>query len=124
MYDLAKTFLEVGKVTQASKLLSCTGVSYNKAQVNRMLENLGKVNPEALESVAVVTRNIVGCNRNHIFAYLIEQWKEEPTKIEELWLVMQDEDYVPSNGMKLKMSDILMSGNRTVPFDVSQLKMD
>ena len=40
------------------------------------------------------------------------------------YLLIQEEGHLPSKGLRTKLAKVLKSGNRPIPFDVTDLKID
>jgi len=96
-------FFDVSLVSDDQKL----------AYIYRQLESS---NPEACQDLVAVTNNLRGCDRNLLFQKLVGTFKHDPDKVEDFWLVVQEEGFIPSEELKIAIADILESWeDATIP---------
>lgn len=121
IYDLATDFLVMGKYSQARKLLETPGLRYNDKRAkyicNQFLEDK---NTEAMEKFVLLTRDLFACDRNYLYDQLLISVSQMPDKINDVWLMMQEEGHVPTNAFKIKMANMLKRHGKPVPFDEPQ----
>ena len=123
-YNLAFAFLENKKLPQAKKIFSTPGMQYNEKKVSYYMNRLSlKQGLEELEDLVLVCRSLSGCDRQSMYSFLISEChkQNEVERIEDIWVNMQEEGFVPSEEIKVKMADALNSKGINVPFEVPEL---
>jgi hypothetical protein len=63
------------------------------------------------------------CDREFMYSYLISECDKQNAidKIPDIWVNMQEEDFVPSEKLKIQMANSLESKGFSVPFDIPNL---
>jgi len=69
---------------------------------------------EAVEHFVKCTRNVFACDRFFMYNLLINLHKENADKLGDIWLMMQEEDFIPSNAMKIKIARTLEKKGKQV----------
>ena len=122
MYDLAHNFLNLERYPQAKKLFETPGLRYHEDKIGFIAKQLiedGKVEP--VENLVVLTRELFGCNRDVLYSFLFKVYQRDcPEKVADMWVMMQEENFVPSETMKIKMAATLRSAGVEVPFNVTE----
>ena len=124
LYNLAFTFVDTGKLSQAKKLLATPGLRYDHSKIKWMMEKWAENKKvDELESFVLLTRPIFACDREFMYTFLISACEEnkEYEKIEDAWVNMQEEDFGPSESIKQKIAHALNAGGLEVPFVVPEV---
>ena len=116
LYDLAHCFLHMGEKSKAKQLFDSPGLVSDDQKLDYIYRQLESSNPEACQDLVAVTNNLRGCDRNLLFQKLVGTFKHDPDKVEDFWLVVQEEGFIPSEELKIAIADILESHGRTPPF--------
>ena len=117
LYDLAHCFLHMNQTPKARQLLDSPGLPYVRDRVEYIYEKLEEHNPKACEDLVAVTKNIFSCDRDFLYSKLVNTNKNDPDKVEDIWILIQEEGHVPSDELKIQIAKVLSSHNRTVPFE-------
>ena len=127
VYNVACAFLELEKFPQAKHLLATPGLLYDKKKCSFIMTHLSKENQlYALEKFVQFCRPIVGCDREFMYSFLISEYEREndTIKIKDAWVDMQEEDFIPSEKLKIQMANALESKGFSVPFVIPEIKID
>ncbi len=118
LYDLALDFLELGKTSQAKKLLSTPGLRFNFERTKYICDYLVKRNMlVALDNFVKFSLDLFGSDRDYLYERLTDAFSDSPDKIDDIWLSMQEQCHVPSIRLKAKMADIFTAHGRALPFE-------
>ncbi|XP_059094066.1 leucine-rich PPR motif-containing protein, mitochondrial-like [Tigriopus californicus] len=121
IYDLAMDFLVMGKYSQARKLLESPGLRYNSRKAQYIcIQFVNDQNSEAMEKFVLLTRDLFACDRNYLYDKLLDVMSCQPKKINDVWLMMQEEGHVPTIAFKIKMASLLKKHGEPVPFEEPQ----
>ena len=121
LYDLILSFLDLGRIPQAKKLIETPGLRYNQQKFQFMLKWFKQGQDlEALEALVRLTKNLHGCNRDFLYQELVTAFKDDMPRVEEAWLEIQEEGLAPSDQLKIKIANALEAGGREVPFEVPE----
>jgi len=119
LYDLAHNFLNSGKKSQAKKLLETPGLRYNHEKVKYICDKLANnSDKEGVEDLVMLSRNVFGCDRDYLFSRLVDVHRNNPDKILEIWINIQEEGHAPTDTLKRKIASILQENNREIPFEI------
>ena len=119
LYDFARIFLEMGKTPQAKKLFQAPGLRYIPSMVEPVCRRLTKENkPGALKDFVYLCKNLTFADLPYLYDALINGLSHDPDQIQEIWMEMQEDAYMPSENQLIKMSEALKKHNYHVPFDV------
>ena len=121
LYDLILSFLDLGRIPQAKKLIETPGLRYNQQKFQFMLKRFNQGdNLEAVEALVRLTKNLHGCDRDFLYQELVEAFKDDMPRVEEAWLEIQEEGLAPSDKLKIKIAKALEAGGREIPFEVPE----
>jgi len=125
LYQLTQVFLEQDRRSQAKKMLETPGLMYNQGEMDRIIKFLvEKKRLDSLEDLVIMSKNIFGCDRDHLFLAWVKAEAKNPDKIEEIWIQIQDEGHAPSVHIKSEIAKALKSADRTIPFSTADLDME
>ena len=117
IYDLAHCFLALGKKDQAKNLLETPGLRCDNMKLVYIFDQLVAKNQTAYaEALIGITRRMHGGDRNMLYIKLVNLFSGDPDKVEDIWLQIQEEGFVPNNNLLLEMSNCLKKHGRIVPF--------
>merc|ERR1711971_963533 len=121
LYDLILSFLDLGRIPQAKKLIETPGLRYNQQKFEFMLKRFKQDQElEALEALVRLSKNLHGCDRDFLYQELVTAFKDDLPRVEEAWLEIQEEGLAPSDQLKIKIANALEAGGREVPFEVPE----
>merc|ERR1719370_2608777 len=121
LYDLILSFLDLGRIPQAKKLIETPGLRYNQQKFQFMLKRFNQDQElEALEALVRLSKNLHGCDRDFLYQELVTAFKDDLPRVEEAWLEIQEEGLAPSDHLKIKIANALEAGGREVPFEVPE----
>jgi len=119
LYDLGFCFLILGHSAQARKLFETPGLAYDEGLIEfQCLQLRSNDKLDALEDLISMTRSIFRCDRNMMYQHLVSAYKEDPDKVSEIWLQIQEEGFPPSDSLKLEIAGALKAGGKTVPYHI------
>merc|ERR1719245_135802 len=119
--NLAASFIETGKYTQAKKLLATPGLRYNRNLFQQfMVRYLKEGFLDEIEKLVLFSRPVFACDREFMYSSLISACvqSKQYRKIEEAWVSMQEENFGPSDALKLQIAKGLTAGQLPIPFEV------
>ena len=125
LYNLAFTFLDTGNLSDAKKLLGTPGLRYNQNRVAWIMQRFSENNKlDELENFVLLSQPIFGCDREFIYSTLVSAFvkADEVNRIQETWVNMQEEDFSPSEKLKLQMANALHAKGYPIPFEVPKQK--
>ena len=117
LYDLAHCFLHMNQTTKARQLFDSPGLPYVRDRVEYIYEKLEESNPQACENFVALTKNIFGCDRDYLYSKLVRTHQDDPDKVEDIWVLIQEEGHVPSDKVKVQIAKALTKYDRAVPFE-------
>merc|ERR1719430_924096 len=121
LYDLILSFLDLGRIPQAKKLIETPGLRYNQQKFEFMLKRFKQDQElEALEALVRLSKNLHGCDRDFLYQELVTAFKDDLPRVEEAWLEIQEEGLAPPDQLKIKIANALEAGGREVPFEVPE----
>ena len=126
VYNLAVSFIETGKLTQAKKLLATPGLRYDRGKLTHIINkyiNHGLLNE--LEHLVLFSKPIFACDREFMYSRLIFAYVKEKKYhgIQEAWVNIQEEDFGPSDRLKIQIAKGLQAGDLPVPFSIPDEKL-
>jgi hypothetical protein len=71
-------------------------------------------NGEAVEHLVRSTKHLFACDRAFMYNALVNMHINDADKLYEVWLMMQEENFIPSNQMKVKIARSLQREGREV----------
>merc|ERR1711913_121834 len=75
-----------------------------------------------------LSRNVFGCDRDYLFCRLVEVHGDNPDKVLEIWINIQEEGHAPTDNLKRQIANVLQENNREIPFEIpvefKQVKKD
>ena len=123
VYNLAVSFIETGKLTQAKKLLATPGLRYDHWKMKFVMDRYSQRGLlDEMGSLVLFSRPIFACDREYMYSTLItacakaKQYK----RIQEAWVDIQEEDFGPSDSLKIQIANALQAGELPVPFTVPE----
>ena len=116
VYDLAHCYLHMGKKSEAKLVFDDPRLAYDEDTIDYIYRQLEVHNREACQDLVDVTRNLYGCDRDHLFQKLVKTYRNDPDKVEDIWLLVQEDGIVPSDDLKIAIGSALESHGRPVPF--------
>ena len=122
LYDLAHCFLHINQTPKARQLFDSPGLPYVKDRVEYIYEKLEESNPKACEDFVSASKNIFGCDRDYLYSKLVNTHQNDPDKVEEIWIIIQEEGHVPSDELKIQIANVLNKHGKTVPFEKPEEK--
>ena len=96
IYTFARIFLELGRFHQAKKLMSARGLRYNQTIVATICKLLENRYPTAHQEFVKLCIPLFGSDQNYLFERLVKSNEGNPEKMEEVWLLMQENNFIPS----------------------------
>ena len=120
IYDLAHCFLSMNQKSKARQLFESPGLTYEQDRTEYIYHKLEESNPKACADFVAVTKNVFGCDRDLLYRKLVGTQKNDPDKVEDVWLLIQEEGHVPSDGLKKMIAEVLSSHDRNIPFERPQ----
>ena len=127
LYNLAFTFIDVEKLSQAKKLLATPGLRYDHGKIKWIMDKFSETNKlDNLENFVKFCRPVFACNREFMYSSLISACAKQNdcNRIEEAWINMQEEDLTPSDALKLQISKALQAEGRPVPFIIPDTEQE
>ena len=124
LYNLAFAFIDSGKFSQAKKLLATPGLRYDKKKVDYLMDILSKEGKiDKFEKFVQFSRPVFSCDREHMYTRFISECakRKEAERIQEAWVNMQEEDFVPSDHLKVQIATALQANGLSVPFSIPQI---
>ena len=126
VYNLAVSFIETGKLTQAKKLLATPGLRYDRGKLTMIINryhDYGLLNE--LEHLVLFSKPIFACDREFMYSRLISAYVKEKKYqgIQEAWVNIQEEDFGPSDSLKIQIANGLQAGDLPVPFSIPDEKL-
>ena len=117
IYDLAHCFLSLGKKDQARNLLETPGLRCDNIKLVYIFEQLAAKKQLAnAEALIGITKRMHGGDRNMLYAKLVKLYSGDPDKIEDIWLQIQEEGFIPNNNLLAEIASCLKKQGRIVPF--------
>jgi len=124
LYTIARIYLEMGRTPQARKLLQAPGLRYNERIVKNICKRLEESSPTALEEFIKLCVPLFSSDQTFLFETLVNCVSNDPDKLNDAWISMQEANYIPSDGLMLKMAKMYQSHGEEVPFSVEHLVDD
>jgi leucine-rich PPR motif-containing protein len=128
LYDLVFSFIECGRIRQARKILETPGLrTRNFNRINSICERYAEEGkPTVLEGLVEATKDLNHIDRSEIYYNLLQSYVKDKAvdKCLEMWTKMQEEDIMPSDMLRIKLSDFLKSEGIEVPFTVPTVEKE
>ena len=118
VYQLAAAFLSLNKVTQAGKLFKAPGLRYNHYLTRSILDSFKDDNQCSEEFIKMILP-LFGTDQAFLFERLVHLCLTDPDKIQDVWVLMQEHDYSPNDGLLAVMGEVLKENGRHIPFEYS-----
>jgi len=80
--------------------------------------------PSALKEFVKLCKPLFGSDMIHLYDILLDGMANDPDEIADLWIQMQEDNYLPLKRQMIKMAQILEKHNRNVPFNVPKQKSE
>jgi len=125
LYSLSKVFLKEGRRQQAKKMLETPGLRYNQRQMDGIMKffiNSGR--NDCVKDLVQFSRNIFGCDRDHMFYTWVDAVKKDASEVEDIWMEIQEEGHMPSKELRMLIAKVLKAANKDIPFDTTDLEVD
>merc|ERR550539_52762 len=106
----------MNQTPKARQLFDSPGLPYLRERVEYIYDKLDD-SSNACEDFVAVTKNIFGCDRDYLYRKLVGTKKNDPDKVEDIWVLIQEEGHVPSDELKIQIANVLNKHGRTVPFE-------
>ena len=117
IYDLAHCFLSLGKKDQARNLLETPGLRCDNMKLVYIFDQLAAKKQLAnAEALIGITKRMHGGDRNMLYAKLVNLYSGDPDKVEDIWLQIQEEGFIPNNNLLAEIASCLKKQGRIVPF--------
>ena len=126
LYDLVLNFLKVEKYPQAKKLLETPGLRYDQDKVSYIMHKLAQDNAlDELENFVALSQSIFACDREFMYSTLVSTLEQvkEAVRINDVWVNMQEEDFVPSEELKIQCMYICLLYTSPSPRDATLSRM-
>jgi len=118
LYDLAYCYLNTGRTDQARTLYRTPGLNYNHGLLGYQCHQLrDNKNLDTLEDLVAFTKCINGCDRNVLYQHLVSAYKDDADKVLDIWLLVQEEGFPPSDSLKTEIARALKAAGEHVPFE-------
>ena len=118
IYDLAHCFLFLGKKDQARNLLETPGLRCDNMKLAYIFDQLAAKKQLAnAEALIGITKRMHGGDRNMLFIKLVKLCSGDPDKVEDIWLQIQEEGFIPNNSLLIEMANCLKKHGRLIPFN-------
>merc|ERR550539_1163239 len=106
----------MNQTPKARQLFDSPGLPYLRERVEYIYDKLDD-SSNACEDFVAVTKNIFGCDRDYLYSKLVNTKKNDPDKVEDIWVLIQEEGHVPSDELKIQIAKALNNHGRTAPFE-------
>ena len=120
LYDLAYSFMSLGKVAQARKLLETPGLQFNKSKISYLFSQLEDLHT-ALDFLNSC-KPIFGSDTDFMYHSLVNIFKDNPDIIEELWEHIKKDHEEPSDILQRSIAETLELHGRPVSFKVKSIE--
>ena len=120
LYDLACSFLSLGKIAQAKKLLETPGLQFRKPKISYLLAQFEDL--QAAFDFLSSCKTIFGSDTDFMYDKLVNVFKENPDSIIELWERAEKDLDEPSEMLQRSVAEILEKHGRPVPFKVKSVE--
>ena len=87
-------------------------------------KRLEESSPTALEEFTKLCVPLFSSDQTFLFETLVNCVSNNPDKLNDAWISMQEANYIPSDGLMLKMAKMFQSHGEEVPFSVDHLVDD
>ena len=99
-------------------------VRYNETIVKSICKRLEESSPTALEEFIKLCVPLFSSDQTFLFETLVNCVSNDPDKLNDAWISMQEANFIPSDGLMLKMAKMFQSHGEEVPFSVDHLVDD
>ena len=96
---------------------------YNETIVKSICKRLEE-SPTALEEFIKLCVPLFSSDQTFLFETLVNCVSNDPDKLNDAWISMQEANFIPSDGLMLKMAKMYQSHGEEVPFSVDHLVDD
>ena len=97
---------------------------YNERIVKNICKRLEESSPTALEEFIKLCVPLFSSDQTFLFETLVNCVSNDPDKLNDAWISMQEANFIPSDGLMLKMAKMYQSHGEEVPFSVEHLVDD
>ena len=97
---------------------------YNERIVKSICKRLEESSPTALEEFVKLCVPLFSSDQTFLFETLVNCVSNNPDKLNDAWISMQEANFIPSDGLMLKMAKMYQSHGEEVPFSVEHLVDD
>ena len=123
LYEMSSIFIDMGRSGPAKKMMQTSGLRYIKNEIDYRCGKLMH-KPSALKEFVKLCKPLFGSDMIHLYDILLDGMANDPDEVADLWIQMQEDNYLPLDRQMIKMADILKKHNRNVPFNVPKPKSD
>ena len=120
---MSTIFIDMGRSGPAKKMMQTSGLRYIKHEVDYRCGKLMH-KPRALKEFVKLCKPLFGSDMIHLYDILLDGMANDPNEIADLWIQMQEDNYLPVERQMIKMAEILKKHNRNVPFNVPKPKSE
>jgi hypothetical protein len=99
-------------------------VRYNETIVKSICKRLEESSPTALEEFIKLCVPLFSSDQTFLFETLVNCVSNDPDKLNDAWISMQEANFIPSDGLMLKMAKMFQSHGEEVPFSVDHIVDD
>ncbi len=118
VYHLAAAFIDLDRMAQAKKLFQTPGLRYEHGLTKYIIDGFRQ--REATEEFIKMVLPIFGSDQKFLFERLVHTYDRNSDKIQEIWVLMQDYGYTPSDQLLGVMAKALKKDGKSVPFEVPE----
>ena len=118
--DISPTpsFLFVHVVFECLLSTVCIFFRYNDTIVKGICNRLERTKPNALEEFVKLCIPLFASDQDFLFGKLIDCVSNDPEKVEDVWVSMQEANFIPNDSLLRKLAGNLKSHGLDVPFQV------
>ena len=120
LYDLAYSFLSLGKIPQAKKLLETPGLQFHKVKLSFLLGQFEDL--QAALDFHNSCKTIFGFDADFMYHKLVDVFKGNPDSIIELWEHAKKDLDEPSDMLQRSVAEALEKHGRPVPFKINSVE--
>lgn len=117
VYHLAAAFVELDRIAQAKRLFQTPGLRYDHFLAQYLINGF-RSRAKATEEFIKMLLPIFGSDQKFLFERLVHTYDQDSDKIQEIWILMQDHGYTPSDQLLGVMAKTLKKDGKSVPFEI------
>ena len=85
---------------------------YNETIVKSICKRLEESSPTALEEFIKLCVPLFSSDQTFLFETLVNCVSNDPDKLNDAWISMQEANFIPSDGLMLKMAKMFQNSNK------------